>query len=298
MVTERARRQYLEAMGIHLWVARHPLPNALASSLPEVEEVASSREAPLDHHQRLHALIDEFDRPEATPEPATLALEGTPHESTRPVRSIKALLDTKTDRDQQNDAPVNAPAVLSSAPILEEDSPAVASEVAAPVARLPHEALRFSLQVAALDGRWLVLLMRDDALTAQEETLLNAIFRAGGVEPSAPLSCQRFGWPMMEGLPVDDALDEARQGFKAFLAGRRARGWNPERLLLFGQLSVLEEVLDVQDGRSRVLGLPLWQGPALESLDEASARRALWAAMGDWRRWWQVDAEVQQSDDV
>lgn len=298
MVTERARRQYLEAMGIHLWVARHPLPNALASSLPEVEEVASSREAPLDHHQRLHALIDEFDRPEATPEPATPALEGTPHESTRPVRSIKALLDTKTDRDQQNDAPVSAPAVLSSAPILEEDSPAVASEVAAPVARLPHEALRFSLQVAALDGRWLVLLMRDDALTAQEETLLNAIFRAGGVEPSAPLSCQRFGWPMMEGLPVDDALDEARQGVKAFLAGRRARGWNPERLLLFGQLSVLEEVLDVQDGRSRVLGLPLWQGPALESLDEASARRALWAAMGDWRRWWQVDAEVQQSDDV
>lgn len=296
MVTERARRQYLEAMGINLWVARHSLPNALASSLPEVEEVADSRTAPLDHHQRLHALIDEFDRPQANPEPATPAPEATPHDAARPVRSIKALLDT--DRGQQNDAPVTVPAVRSSAPVAEENSPPAASEVAEPVTRLPHEPLRFSLQVAALDGRWLVLLTRDEALTSREETLLGAIFQAGGVEPAAPLSCQRFGWPMMEGLPVDDALDEARQGFKAFLAGRRARGWNPERLLLFGQLSVLEEVLDVHDGRSRVLDLPLWQGPALDSLGEASSRRALWAAMGEWRRWWQADVGVQQSDDA
>lgn len=297
MVTERARRQYLEAMGINLWVARHSLPNALASSLPEVEEVADSRTAPLDHHQRLHALIDEFDRPEAAPEPKTPSPEVTPHDTARPVRSIKALLDT--DKGNQDDAPATVPTVRSSAAVAEEDNPPAAlEEVAEPVTRSPHEPLRFSLQVAAIDGRWLVLLTRDEALTAQEETLLNAIFQAGGVEPSAPLSCQRFGWPMMEGLPVDDALDEARQGFKAFLAGRRARGWNPERLLLFGQLSVLEEVLDVQGGRSRVLDLPLWQGPALDSLDEASARRALWAAMGEWRRWWQVDVAVQQSDEA
>lgn len=296
MVTERARRQYLEAMGIHLWVARHPLPNALASSLPEVEEVADSRNVPLDHHQRLHALIDEFDRPEATPEPKTPSPEATPHDTARPVRSIKALLDT--DKGKQDNVPVTVPAARSSAAVAEEDSPPAASEVAEPVTRSPHEPLRFSLQVAAIDGRWLVLLTRDEALTAQEETLLNAIFQAGGVEPSAPLSCQRFGWPMMEGLPVDDALDEARQGFKAFLAGRRARGWNPERLLLFGQLSVLEEVLDVHNGRSRVLDLPLWQGPALDALDKASSRRALWAAMGEWRRWWQADVEGQQSDDA
>lgn len=296
MVTERARRQYLEAMGINLWVARHSLPNALASSLPEVEEVADSRTAPLDHHQRLHALIDEFDRPEAAPEPATPAPEATPHDAARPVRSIKALLDT--DRGQQNDAPVTVPAVRSSAPVAEENSSPAASEMAEPVTRLPREPLRFSLQMAALDGRWLVLLTRDEALTSREETLLGAIFQAGGVGPAAPLSCQRFGWPMMEGLPVDDALDEARQGFKAFLAGRRARGWNPERLLLFGQLSVLEEVLDVHDGRSRVLDLPLWQGPALDSLGEASSRRALWAAMGEWRRWWQADVGVQQSDEA
>lgn len=294
MVTERARRQYLDAMGIHLWVARHPLPNALPSSLPEVEAVADD-EVPQDHHQRLHALIDEFDRPESASMPTPAAPETPSRETGRPARSVRALLDN--GRNKHDVAADSAPVSAAAAPVL-EDTDTPPRDVAPSPAGSPHEPLRFAVQVAALDGRWLVLLARDEALTAQEETLLKAIFQAGGVEPSASLSCQRFGWPMMEGLPVDDALDEARQGFKAFLAGRRARGWTPERLLLFGQLPVLEEVLDVHDGQSRVLELPLWQGPALESLETASSRRALWAGMGDWQRWWQAATQTRENDDT
>ncbi|ART63731.1 hypothetical protein [Kushneria marisflavi] len=295
MVTERARRQYLEAMGINLWVARHPLPNALASSLPEVEPVTDERAATLDHHQRLHALIDEFDHPEAPPRPTTPEPESALRETTRPARSIKALLDHGRNGEKARADSVAAP--TPAAPVVEAPDTTTRDVVASP-ARSAHEPLRFSVQVAALDGRWLVLLARDEALSDQEETLFKAILQAGGVEPSASLSCQRFGWPMMEGLPVDDALDEARQGFKAFLAGRRARGWAPERILLFGRLPVLEEVLDVQDGQSRVLDLPFWQGPSLESLASASARRALWATMGEWQRWWQGQIAGQDNNDA
>ncbi len=294
MLTERARRQYLEAMGINLWVARHPLPNALASSLPALEEAPDSVEKSLNHHQRLHALIDDIDHPETAAERAVPVPEAAPHEPPKPARSIRALLDAGKEEKRERFAA--APVQTPSEPDVRSEPPAsVASENA--VVRAPHEPLRFSLQVAALDGRWLLLLARDEALTSQEEILLNAILLAGGVQPSESPACQRFGWPMMEGLPVDDALDEARQGFKAFLAGRRARGWRPERILLFGQLSALDQVLDVQGGQSRVLDLTLWQGPSIESLKEAPARRALWAAMGEWRAWWQVQAEAQDGDE-
>ncbi|REC94034.1 hypothetical protein [Kushneria indalinina] len=297
MVTERARRQYLEAMGINLWVARHPLPNAMASSLPALEEAPESTGQSLDHHQRLHALIDDIDAPEIAPEPEPPAStpRATPHDTSQPARSIRALLGTGTD--EAEDRAGTAPAPTASAPAVEDKTTATEQSAEESVTRAPHEPLRFSLQAGTLDGRWLLLLARDEALSEQEERLLDAILQAGGVQPAASLSCQRFGWPMMEGLPVDDALDEARQGFKAFLAGRRARGWNPERILLFGRLPVLEQVLDVQDGQSRVLDLPLWQGPALESLNEATSRRELWAAMSEWRTWWQAQAEAQDNDD-
>ncbi|GHC28482.1 hypothetical protein GCM10010082_22360 [Kushneria pakistanensis] len=297
MVTERARRQYLDAMGINLWVARHPLPNALASFLPALEEAPDSPDEALNHHQRLHALIDDIDHPESAPqgpmpERPVPAPEATPRDPSAHARSIRALLGTDTDEAAVRPAVPTAQPPSEPTPQVEPETN-VAPEAAVP--RAHHEPLRFSLQVAALDGRWLVLLTRDEALNAQEETLLNAILQAGGVQPSAPLSCQRFGWPMMEGLPVDDALDEARQGFKAFLAGRRARGWRPERILLFGRLSALDEVLDIQDGQSRVLGLPLWQGPSIESLKEAPARRALWAIMGEWQTWWQATAPAGEA---
>ncbi|WP_456268200.1 hypothetical protein M1D97_13230 [Kushneria sp. AK178] len=299
MVTERARRQYLEAMGVDLWVARHPLPNALASSLPAVEEAADSSEDARDHHQRLHALIDEVDRPEAdalpAAEPSPSVSGAAPQETTASARSIRALLDI--DQAKEAAPPAPEPVAASPAPTAEEVPSGAVQEIEADAAQALDAPLRFSLQVGALDGRWLVMLARDEAPSEQETRLLEAIFRAGGVAPSAPLSCQRFGWPMMEGLPVDDALDEARQGFKAFLAGRRARGWRPERLLLFGRHSVLEQVLDARDGQSHVLELPLWQGPALESLDDASSRRTLWAAMGTWRTWWHAPADTPNDDD-
>ncbi|MFC0336578.1 hypothetical protein SAMN05421848_0835 [Kushneria avicenniae] len=298
MVTERARRQYLEAMGIPLWVARHPLPNALDSNLPPVEEAEERPDETINHHQRLHALIDDVERDDApsgfeasTTPPAEVA-DPAPTDPTTAARSIRAMLEGESLRETERSSETPA------APVEKARETTEASRAPdAAAGRAPHEPLRFSLQVGALDGRWLLMLARDEAPNEQEQNLINAILQAGGVQPSASLSCQRFGWPMMEGLPVDDALDEARQGFKAFLAGRRARGWHPERLLLFGRHSVLEEVLDIHSGRSRVLDLPFWQGPALESLGEAQARRALWATMGEWPTWWQGQAEASGDDD-
>lgn len=277
MLSERQRRQYLEAMGISVWVARRPIPHALEAPLPPVEE--APRQAPPDHGQRLHALLDDIESAPAAPaaEPpvaqnaAGAAAPSAP--ARRPGasrRSARALLEPSAEPSEVVEpGPHEAPA----------DTPA-------PREAANGEPLRFTIQVAALEGRWLLLLAREGGVELHERKLLEAVLAAADIHSSKALSFEPFGWPMMEGLPTVDALDEARQGFRAFLAGRHARGWQPERILLFGRLPVLEEVLDVDRNSSRLLSLPFWQGPALEALSTFEGRRELWRLMAPWRQWW------------
>ncbi|MDR5867151.1 hypothetical protein [Halomonas koreensis] len=262
MTTEPQRLQYLEAMGLTAWTARYRLPNARETeacewALPEPE--ASARQAP---GERLHALLDEPGEAPAPaePEPRAQAPAGP--------RKARALLGDLV--------PEEAPAA----------DPEPASEAPTAVAA-PGEALRFTLQVACLDGRWLLMVPGEAPPSRQAQRLLVNLLRAAGVTPEAPPAFEAFHWPQVEGLPVQAPLDEARQGLQAFLAGRARRGWAAERLLVFGEDQALASVLAIEAERSSALGLPAWQGPDLEALaGSAEAKRALWPCLAGWREAW------------
>ncbi|WP_108447367.1 hypothetical protein [Halomonas denitrificans] len=268
MTPEPQRLQYLEAMGLTAWVARYRLPNALPT--PEVEWASPGPEAatPPPPGERLHALLDE----------AAQARDATPREA-----------------PAEPEPPQRPPAGPGKARALLGDIvPAIESEAAAePVAARPAqragEALRFTLQVACLDGRWLILLPREAPPGATEVRLLRHLLQAAGVVPEQMPAFEAFRWPQVEGLPVEAPLEEAREGLQAFLAGRQRRGWVPERLLVFGDDAVLDELLGVADAHCPLLGLPAWQGPALEELaGSAAAKRALWPRIADWRDAWEA----------
>ncbi|MDI5985228.1 hypothetical protein QLQ85_10515 [Halomonas sp. M4R5S39] len=268
MTPEPQRRQYLEAMGLTSWEARYRLPNARptpACDWQRPEPVAV--EAP---GERLHALLDEAAR------------EAPARPSPEP---------TARERGQRPAGPGKARALLGGgAPPDAAEAPAGVEAPERPAE--PAEALRFTLQVACLDGRWLLLLPRERKPDTTGQRLLANLLQAAGVLPERPLDFETFQWPQMEGLPVDAPLEEARQGLQAFLEGRRRRGWAPERLLLFGHDATLATVLTVEGEHCALLDLPAWQGPSLDELaGSAEAKRALWPCLAGWREAWRDSSE-------
>ena len=107
----------------------------------------------------------------------------------------------------------------------------------------------------------------------------------------------------MDDIPAQTPLEEAREGLRAFIEGRRRRGWQLERLLLFGAHHDLERVLEIAESRSRLLELPAWCGPALDELmASADAKRDLLPLLVDWRKAWHrgashVDESGRVNDD-
>ncbi|WP_046078393.1 hypothetical protein [Halomonas sp. HG01] len=283
MTTEPQRLQYLEAMGLTAWTARYRLPNARETEACEWELPTpddGARQAP---GERLQALLDA--PAEASPAP-TVPASPAAEAPVRPPpgeRKARALLGGLVPEA----APEETPPPVASAP---------AREAAADESR---EALRFALQVACLDGRWLVVQPGEASPSPLAQRLLVNLLRAAGVTPEHAPAFEPFHWPQIEGLEVQAPLDEARQGLGAFLAGRARRGWAPERLLVFGDDATLTRVLAIDDGRSTALDLPAWQGPALETLGgSAEAKRDLWPRLLDWRREWNGEAQGEAKGDA
>ena len=250
------------------WVARYRLPNARPTPVCEWESPAPVAIEP--PAERLHALLDEANRAPSSPSSAP--------EMARPVRHLKPVARGK------------ARALLGEPPDGEHQSaPPAKATTPAPAA---GEALRFTVQVACLDGRWLVVLAERIAPRAEQTRLLANLLQAAGVIPAQFPHFEAYHWPQMEGLPVEAPLDEARQGLQAFLDGRRRRGWAPERVLLFGHDADLEATLALADGHCPILALPAWQGPSLSELAaRAEAKRALWPQMAGWRAAWRGEQE-------
>ena len=269
MTPEPQRLQYLEAMGLTAWVSRYRLPNALPTPPCEWEAAMPEAEGRRAPGERLHALLDEAAEAQvAAPRPAP----AEPEPRHRPsAGKARALLGDLVPPDEQ----------------------AVTPEAQAAVPVRHGEALRFTLQVACLDGRWLVLLPREAPPGSVELRLLRHLLQAAGVVPEQMPAFEAFRWPQVEGLPVEAPLEEAREGLQAFLAGRQRRGWVPERLLVFGEDESLAEILSLADGHCPLLALPAWQGPALGELaGSAEAKRALWPQMAGWRDVWQAGREA------
>ncbi|MFC3284313.1 hypothetical protein [Litchfieldella rifensis] len=265
MTTEPQRLQYLEAMGLTAWVGRYRLPNARPS--PECEWELPEAEPAKPPGERLHALLDQrtevpAPRPEPEPPPA------------RHAGRARALL---------GGSPA-APAEPAS-----QDTSPVATPGPEPAPAEPQQPLRFTLQVAALDGRWLIVVPSETPPTATAQRLLANLLQAAGIVPNTAPDFQTFRWPMMDELPVEAPQDEARDGLRAFVDGRRRDGWRPERILVFGSHAVLEAVLALTGGHCALLEIPGWQGPALDTLaTDASAKRGLWPLLRRWGKQWRV----------
>lgn len=134
-------------------------------------------------------------------------------------------------------------------------------------------------------GRWLSL--HGGELTVEQRNLLVNIYRAAGIESSAMSAWHTFTWPpMADGPAAEEPLEEAREGLNAFVNGTASRnGWALSQLLWWAgdEATPLGEALDPRAAQSatfsHTLELALWQGPALESLQEEGAKRALWPAI-------------------
>lgn len=260
MNQEVTRRHYLDAMGITAWASKYQLPNALPTDACEWEESKPDATPP---RERLQALLDDAPAPRRqAPEP-----QQAPGETIASPAAVRALLvnDQQQAKQPRNAAPTADAAV----------------EVAPTASAKP---LTFTLSCLCMGGRWLVL--QAGEMSAPEQRLLANICTAVGIQQDAALEVMHFTWPpMVNTFAVEDPLDEAREGLAAFIAGCRSRqGWQLERLLWWGELGAeqapLERILNVAEGYSDTLSLPVWQGPALGSLlGSASSKRELLPAL-------------------
>ncbi|WP_282039830.1 hypothetical protein [Halomonas alimentaria] len=272
MTSEPQRLQYLEAMGLTAWVSRYVLPNARSTPACDWELPEAAPEA--DHGERLHALLEEAREQPAAPRPEA----PTQERAARPPRPGKA----------------RAALLGDNPPSTEPDSGA--EETAELAAQAPGEALRFAFQVACLEGRWLLVLPGEQAPGRPQLMLLANLLRAAGIDSPLPVF-QDFRWPLQEGLPVHEPLEEAREGLKAFIAGASRRGWAPCRLLMFGQDDILGRVLSLEGGHCPLFDLPAWQSPSLSELSaSADAKRALLPQLLELGAAWR-DAAGEVSDD-
>ncbi len=262
MTSEPQRLQYLEAMGLTAWVARYRLPNARLSEMCEWE--APAPPAPVAPAERLHALLEEAE-PSPARQPASVPPPST-QRAAQPGRARQMLGGDVT--------PAGA-------------APEAAIAASGPRASVNQVPLRFSLQVACLDDRWLLLIPGGEPPTDGHLRLLANLLGAVGISLSRSPRFQGFRWPPVEGLPAEAPLEEAREGVQAFIAGAGRHGWAPERVLLFGSDETLDRVLDLVGEHCELLDLPGWRGPGLEALaNSAEAKRALWPSLVAWRDAW------------
>jgi hypothetical protein len=260
VTTEPQRLQYLEAMGLTAWVARYQLPRARPSEACEWE--LPERPAVKPPAERLHALLDEAEA--ASP---------------RPVQTPPPVEPERTA------VPKRARQLLGIAPVDEAED--AGHDATTKEARPAQEPLRFTLQVACLAGRWMVVVPQEGALDASQGQLLANLLQAVAIDIGQLPVFETFRWPPMENLPVEAPLEEAREGLQAFIEGTQRRGWALERILVFGRDETLDRLLGSQQGAFELLDLPGWQGPSLAELTQsATAKRELWPVLQEWRRAW------------
>lgn len=277
MTQEVIRRHYLEAMGITAWASRYQLPNAMTTEACEWEESVA---APVPHREQLQALLDDAPPPRRAPS------ESSPPDATIASPSAVRALLTET-LGQEEKRPQRAPSP--------QQQTATSGPEAAP--STPAKPLKFSLSSVCLNGRWLV--MQAGEMNALEQQLLINLLQAAGIQQDALPEPTLFRWPPMDnGVASEDPLDEAREGLAAFMAGSVGRqGWTLERLLWWGEFGAepapLDRILNIADGHSQTLSLPVWQGPSLASLlDGTQSKRDLWPALQALGQQWLAGGQV------
>ena len=278
MNQEVIRRHYLDAMGITAWGSRYQLPNALPTEACEWDDVAP---APTPPRERLQALLDDAPAPRRNaPEPQASG------EAIASPSAVRALLLKDKPSPEKSDQAKQVSAYSDTA------EPTVDATLATPA-----KPLKFSLSCLCLNARWLVL--QAGEMSALEQQLLANLLQAAGIQQSALPEVTHFTWPQMtNAFAVEDPLDEAREGLAAFIAGQVSRQeWQLTRLLWCGELGAeqapLDRILNVNEGQSHTLSLPVWQGPALAALlDGTHSKRALWPELQALSQQWTRDSST------
>lgn len=279
MNQEVIRRHYLDAMGITAWGSRYQLPNALPTEACEWDDVVP---VPTPPRERLQALLDDAPAPRrSAPEPQA---SGEAIASPSAVRAL--LLKDKPSSEKSDQAKHSQTKQVSAHSAAEPTADAALATPAKP--------LKFSLSCLCLNGRWLVL--QAGEMSALEQQLLANLLVAAGIKQGALPEVTHFTWPQMtNAFAVEDPLDEAREGLAAFIAGQVSRQeWQLARLLWWGELGTeqapLDRILNVNEGQSHTLSLPVWQGPALASLlDGTRSKRDLWPTLQALGQHWEAD---------
>lgn len=305
MTGEPLRSQYLEAMGLTSWVSRYRLPNAAPTmQCAWIEPEPPPSQPPA---QRLQALLGEAPREEVALEksqersvasPVVDSSASSPAAPSRHARRARALLDDGDAGNHDKDGNKEGGSKETAEARSSEMGSDASRHAPGVITQAPQTSLRFSLQIAALDGRWLVMLPGRESADAQARRLLANLLQAAHIASGMALDFQAFDWPMMEGMPVEAPLEEAQDGLRAFVEGRRRRGWRPECLLLFGEDDTLSAVLNIQDRQCRLLDIPGWQGPSLQALAQsADAKRGMWPLLNEWRKAWHQAAQGAPNGD-
>ncbi len=274
---EPQRLQYLQAMGLTAWVGRYRLPNAAETDVCAWPEEESETQAPSSRLQEALA---------TTSHPVASSTVSDP--PARRSGRARALLGTEDSEASGSPVALNESSASDRASLAEDT---VENDGRVPLqtdsAYGVPQALRFSLHVAALEGRWLVVMPGGESPSPLMQRLLSNVLRAAGIEQGGSLAFQSFHWPMIDELPVHAPLEEAQDGVRAFIDGRRRSGWRLERLLLFGGEPVLDQVLSLADGHCTLLDIPAWQGPSLETLAyDPAGKRSLVPMLSRWREQW------------
>ncbi|WP_386082009.1 hypothetical protein ACFIOZ_02420 [Vreelandella sp. F11] len=291
MNQEVTRRHYLDAMGITAWAAKYQLPNALPTEACEWEE---STPTPAPPRERLQALLDDAPAPRRQAPTHQAPEPQAPGEAISSPSAVKALLG----QDKQQGKPDQSKSAVATPEVATSSGPAA-----------PAQPLKFELSCVCLEGRWLVL--KAGGMPSLEQQLLANLLQAAGIQRGVLPAISHFTWPQMaNAFAVEDPLDEAREGLAAFIDGSASRqGWRLERLLWWGELDAepdaesgaeqapLKRILNVIDGQSQTLSLPLWQGPSLGALlDGSHSKRDLWPALQALGQLWGAGAK-QMADD-
>lgn len=302
MTSEPHRLQYLEAMGLTAWVARYQLPNARPSEAcewPEPSAELSVRPGaePSGKQQTPGARLQALLTPQVEPVPASPADQADPEN--HGMSSGEPLVDAESHAPPRRPMPRRARALLgdlapeegAGLPEYKQGQEPGSGRASSSVEQTPWQ---FSLQVACLDGRWLVLAPGEQALSVTEVRLLARLFAAADMALEQPPSFERYRWPpfqvasqgvqaLGQGL-CQDPRQDAQDGLCAFLAGRQRLGWKPRRVFVFGMNEMLEALLAIDGEHSASLDLPVWLGPELGALStSATAKRALWPRLAKWR---------------
>ncbi|MGJ8514934.1 hypothetical protein [Carnimonas bestiolae] len=273
--------QYLDAMGITLWVPRYRLPNAQASS--ECEWPESQAAPDTASTQGLHQLLKDAETAQTSAVPTTPhqpeAAEVPPQQGggaqhSAQIRSLLTPDAQKADQAPTPDHEVAPSADAAQPPPSEQATPAAASAE-------PQAPLRFAFNALMLGQRWLIL-TTDGAFTAPVLAFLDAVLSALGEPHRTATRPVDFHWPMIDGFSSEAPLEEAREGMRAFAEGRKHQGGAPECVWLFADpqdehAQVLSEVLNIAEGRSQLLSLPMVRAASLDDvMTSADAKRQLW----------------------